>query len=302
MEASVFPELRQALRQLRKSPGFTATAVVTLGLGIGATTAIFTLVQQVMLKSLPVTKPGELWRIGKKIHCCGWGGYTQDEEFSIFSWDLYKHFRDNTPEFADLAALEGGSQQLAMRPAGSQQLVVSRNGQYVSGNFFQTFGIGPWIGRVLQPSDDIEGAPPVAVMSYRIWKEKYGGDPKVVGSVYLIDGHPFTVVGVAPPGFFGAKLSGWGMPDIWIPVTTEPMLEGSTTRLKLPSQHWLDIIGRVEAGYGSQKAGSAAAGGSARLAGQPCCGHASAGKRGMAAAEALSDAWRRRRGRYARPV
>lgn len=249
----MFPELRQALRQLRKSPGFTATAVVTLGLGIGATTAIFTLVQQVMLKSLPVTKPGELWRIGKKIHCCGWGGYTQDEEFSIFSWDLYKHFRDNTPEFADLAALEGGSQQLAVRPAGSQQLVVSRNGQYVSGNFFQTFGIGPWIGRVLQPSDDIEGAPPVAVMSYRIWKEKYGGDPKVVGSVYLIDGHPFTVVGVAPPGFFGAKLSGWGMPDIWIPVTTEPMLEGSTTRLKLPSQHWLDIIGRVKPGTDPKK-------------------------------------------------
>lgn len=244
----MFPELRQALRQLRKSPGFTITAVLTLGLGIGATTAIFTLVQQVMLKSLPVTKPSELYRIGNKIHCCGWGGYTQDEEFSLFSYDLYRHFRDNTPQFVELAALQGGSESLAVRPAGSQQLVASRNGQYVSGNFFQTFGVGPWIGRVLQPSDDVEGAPPVAVMSYRIWTEKYGSDPKVVGSVYQINEHPFTVVGVAAPGFFGARLSGWGMPDIWIPVTTEPMLEGSTSRLKLPEQHWLDIIGRVKPG------------------------------------------------------
>jgi predicted permease len=244
----VFSELRQAVRQLRKSPGFTVTAVITLALGIGATTAIFTLVQQVMLKSLPVAKPDELWRIGKSIHCCGWGGYTQDEDFSIFSYDLYKHFRDNTPEFADLAALQGGNLGLGVRPAGSQQQADTRNGQYVSGNFFRTFGVGAWIGRVLEPSDDVEGAPPVAVMSYRVWKEKYGSDPAVVGRVYQINAQPFTVVGVAAPGFFGAKLVGWGMPDIWLPVTKEPVLNAATTRLKQPSQHWLDVIGRVKPG------------------------------------------------------
>jgi predicted permease len=222
--------------------------VLTLGLGIGATTAIFTLVQQVMLKSLPVTKPSELYRIGKTIHCCGWGGYTQEDDFSIFSWDLYKHFRDNTPQFVDLAALQGGNQELGVRRAGSQQPVDTRNSQFVSGNFFQTFGVGAWMGRVLTPADDVEGAPPVAVMSYRVWKEKYGGDPSVVGAVYQIDEHPFTVVGVAAPGFFGAKLAGWGMPDFWIPVTTEPLLNGPTTRLKQPSQHWLDVIGRVKPG------------------------------------------------------
>jgi hypothetical protein len=93
-------DLRDALRQLRKAPGFTATAVITLALGIGATTAIFTLVQQVMLKSLPVTKPEELWRIGDKIRCCNWGGYTQgdDGDFSLFSWEAYKNFRDHTRE------------------------------------------------------------------------------------------------------------------------------------------------------------------------------------------------------------
>jgi putative ABC transport system permease protein len=241
-------DLKQALRQLRRSPGFTATAVLTLALGIGATTAIFSLVQQVMLKSLPVTRPSELWRIGNKIHCCGWGGYTQDEEFSIFSYDLYKHFRDNTPEFADLAALQGGNEGLGVRRVGSEQQAETRNGQFVSGNFFRTFGAGAWIGRVLQPSDDVEGAPPVAVLSYRAWKDKYGSDPSVVGSAYQIDGHPFTIVGVAAPGFYGAKLVGWGMPDIWLPVNSEPMLHGALSWLKLPDRNWLDLIGRVKPG------------------------------------------------------
>ena len=92
-------DLREALRQLRKAPGFTATAVITLTLGIGATTAIFTLVHQVMLKSLPVAKPEELWRIGDKVRCCNWGGYTQgnDGDFSLFSWEAYKYFREYTP-------------------------------------------------------------------------------------------------------------------------------------------------------------------------------------------------------------
>ena len=77
----------------------------------------------------------------------------------------------------------------------------------------------PWIGRLMTDEDDQEGAPPVAVMSYRIWQEKYGSDPSVVGAGYQINGHPFTVIGVAPPGFYGAKLAGWGMPDFWLPLT-----------------------------------------------------------------------------------
>src|SRR5277367_6636247 len=184
-------DLRDALRQLRKESAVTATAVITLALGIGATTAIFTLVHQVMLKSLPVTKPEELWRIGDKVRCCNWGGYTQgdDGDFSLFSWEAYKNFRKNTPEFTDLAALQAGSAQLGVRRAGSQSPVDTRNGQYVSGNFFQTFGIQPWIGRLMTDSDDQIGAPLVAVMSYRIWQEKYGSDRSVVGATYQINGH-----------------------------------------------------------------------------------------------------------------
>src|SRR6202012_4264209 len=140
-------DLRDALRQLRKAPGFTITGVITLALGIGATTAIFTLVQQVMLKSLPVAKPEELYRIGKTLHCCNWGGYTQNGEFSLFSWELYKQFRANTPEFVDLAALQAGNAPLGVRRAGAQAAVDTRNGEYVSGNFFRTMGVQPWIGR-----------------------------------------------------------------------------------------------------------------------------------------------------------
>jgi len=243
-------DLRDATRQLRKAPGFTATALITLALGIGATTAIFTLVHQVMLKSLPVTKPGELWRIGDKDRCCNWGGYTQgdDGDFALFSWEAYKHFRANTPEFTDLAALQAGNAPLGVRREGSTAPADTRNGEYVSGNFFRTFGVQPWIGRLMTDQDDQEGAPPVAVMSYRIWLEKYGSDPSVVGAGYQINGHSFTVIGVAPPGFYGAKLAGWGMPDFWLPVTTEQVIDGATARLKRPSTNFLDLIGRVRPG------------------------------------------------------
>ena len=243
-------DLRDALRQLRKAPGFTTTAVITLALGIGATTAIFTLIHQVMLKSLPVAKPEELWRIGDKIRCCNWGGYTQgsDGDFSLFSWEAYKNFRARTPEFTDLAALEAGNAALGVRRAGSQAPADTRNGEYVSGNFFRTLGVQPWIGRLMTDADDQEGAPPVAVMSYRIWKEKYGSDPSVVGASYQINGHPFTVIGVAPPGFYGAKLAGGGMPDIWIPLTAELLINGKTAQLKEPNRNFLDLIGRVRPG------------------------------------------------------
>src|SRR5579859_7666417 len=168
-------DLKHSLRQLRRSPGFTATVVITLALGIGATTAIFTLVHQVMLKPLPVSKPEELWRIGDKIRCCNWGGYTQggDGDFALFSWEAYKNFREHTPEFVDLAALQGGSAPLGVRRAGSQATAETFNGQEVSGNFFRMLSVQPWVGRLMTDADDQIGAPPVAVMSYRVWQNKY---------------------------------------------------------------------------------------------------------------------------------
>jgi putative ABC transport system permease protein len=243
-------DLKQALRQLRKSPGFTATVVITLALGIGATTAIFTLVEQVMLKSLPVTKPEQLWRIGDTVRCCNWGGYDQGDNnsFSLFSWEAYQHFRANTPAFEQLAAMQAGNAALGVRRAGTNEQAETRNGEFVSGNFFSTFGVSAWRGRVLTDADDQEGAPAVTVVAFHTWQERYGADPDVIGANVQINGHPFTIVGVGPPGFYGAKLAGWGMPDFWLPATTEPMIDGLTARLKSPNTNWFDLIGRVKPG------------------------------------------------------
>lgn len=245
-------DLRYGIRMLRKSPGFTAVAVLTLALGIGATTAIFTLIQQVMLRSLPVARPDHLWLIGGSDGCCFSNGYTQgngddQNSWAFFSWEAYKHLRANTPEFEKLAAFQVGEANayLAVRRTGSSATVETRNGEYVSGNFFETFGISAWRGRLFTDADDQEGAPPVAVMSFRIWRGKYGSDPSAAGGTYEINGHPFTVVGVAPPGFFGAKIDSENMPDFWLPLTTEPLIAGATSRLKNPRLAWLDLIGRV---------------------------------------------------------
>ena len=207
-----------------------------------------------MLKSLPVTKPEELWAIGDKIRCCNWGGYTQgdDGDFSLFSWEAYKNFREHTPEFADLAALQAGNAPLGVRRGGSQGPVDTRNGQYVSGNFFRTLGVQPWMGRLMSDADDQVGAPLVAVMSYRAWQSKYASDPSVVGANFEINGHAFTVIGVAPPGFYGAKLAGWGMPDIWIPITSELVLATDVARPKRPNENYLDLLGRVRPGVNPQ--------------------------------------------------
>ncbi len=248
-------DVKFALRQLKKSPGFAVTAVLTLALGIGATTAIFTLIQQVMLRSLPAAEPSQLWRIGDTAACCYAQGYRQTSDgltndWSLFSWEAYRLFRANTPAFQDLAAFEigEGNAELAVRRAGSPAPAEPRNGEYVSGNFFRTFGVSAWRGRLLTDADDRQGAPPVAVMSFHTWLEKYGSDPSVVGAAVSINGHAFTVIGVAQPGFYGAKVAVWGMPDFWLPLTQEPLIAGATSRLKNPSLAWLDLIGRVRPG------------------------------------------------------
>jgi predicted permease len=249
------PTLKYALRRLKQSPAFTATAVVTLALGIGATTAVFTLIQQVMLRSLPVAKPQQLWRIGDAVACCYSTGFTQrndaaQNDWSLFSWEAYRRFRAGTSAFEELAAFQigTGNAGLAVRRAGSTSAVQVRLGEYVSGNFFRTFGVLPWRGRLFAEADDREGAPLVAVMSFHTWQDRYGSDPSVVGATYEVNAQAFTVIGIAPPGFFGAKVDASGMPDLWLPLTTEPLIAGATSRLKNPGLAWLDLIGRLRPG------------------------------------------------------
>jgi predicted permease len=240
-------DTRHALRRLRMAPAFTIATILTLALGIGATTSIFTLVHAVLLKSLAVANPGELYRLGKESRCCYWGGYSQENGFSLVSYDLYKHLRDNTRGFAELAAFQASKLLFGVRRAGSAEPAQSYPGEFVSGNYFDMFGIKAYAGRALNARDDQPGTPAAAVMSYRLWQAKYGSDPSVIGGAFNLNDKPVTVVGIAPPDFFGDSLSN-SPPDFYLPLNTEPLLEADSSDLHTPDNHWLDLIGRIRPG------------------------------------------------------
>src|ERR1700683_5415185 len=237
--------LRYALRQFRLSPVFTAAAVLTLALGIGGTTAMFTLIHAVMLRSLPVSDPGKLYRIGEGDDCCVEGG--PQDRWGMYSFPLYLRLKAETPEFEEVAAFQAGSGRLSVRRQGVESAARPLRSEYVTGNYFQTLGVGAFGGRVFTPDDDTPAAPPVAVISHRVWQATYGGDPAVVGSSFVVEGHPFTIIGIAPPGFFGETLRG-DPPDLWLPLQQEPMIGGEGALLHVSFSAWLRVIGRLRAG------------------------------------------------------
>ncbi|MFL6301818.1 MAG: ABC transporter permease [Terriglobales bacterium] len=238
-------DFHYALRQFRLSPVFTATAVLTLALGIGGTTAIFTLIHAVMLRSLPVADPASLYRIGQGDDCCVEGG-TQDT-WGLVSYPLYERLKQETPEFEQVTAFQAGQRQVSVRREGAQTAARPLRSEYVTGNYFSTLGIGPYGGRVISPQDDTPGSAPVVVLSYHSWQTTYGADSSIVNSTFIIEGHPFTVVGVAPPGFFGETLRS-DPPDVWIPLQQEPLINGDRTLLHQSVSAWLRVIGRLRPG------------------------------------------------------
>jgi predicted permease len=236
-------DIRLGARKLRKSPGFSLIAVLTLALGIGANTAIFSLIHAVMLKSLPVAKPSELYRLGSARNCCVLDGLQGN--FGIFSYPLYQQLKTNTPEFTEMAAFSGGLSSLSMRRQGAPGVAVAAVGEFVSGNYFSTFGLTPYAGRLVAPSDDQPGSPAVAVMSYRMWREHYSLDPSLIGGSFLLNGRAVTIAGVTPPGFFGDTLRS-DPPDFWVPLASEPLLRLDGSLLAHPELNWLYIIGRLK--------------------------------------------------------
>ena len=158
---SLLDDIRFAVRQLWKTPGFTATVLLTLALGIGANAAIFTLVHSIMLRRLPVDAPKALYRLGDRDDCCVNSGTRDDGKYSLFSTDAYLHLRKALPEFEELAAMESGFnyRPLTVRREGSGALARSAMGEFVSGNYFRTFGLQPAAGRLFADSDDVQGAP-----------------------------------------------------------------------------------------------------------------------------------------------
>ena len=238
-------KFRYAMRQFRLSPVFTAAAVLTLALGIGGTTAIFALIHAVMLRSLPVSDPGRLYRVGEGDECCVEGG--PQDRWGMFSFPLYERLKAETPEFEEVAAFQAGRGRMSVRRQGFESAARPLRSEYVTGNYFSTLGVRAFGGRVFAPDDDKPAASPVAVLSHRVWQTTYASDPSVVGSTFVVEGHPLTVIGVAPAGFFGETLQS-DPPDIWVPLQQEPMMDGEGSLLYQPVSAWLRMIGRLRPG------------------------------------------------------
>jgi macrolide transport system ATP-binding/permease protein len=248
MITTTMQDVRYALRQLRKTPGFTFVAVLTLALGIGANAAIFTLVNAVLMRNLPVADPKTLVRIGDNNDCCVNSGFHDSGDYTLFPTQTYLSLRENVPEFEELAAMQAGFgyRPVIVRRDGVREGARSANGEFVSGNYFRTFGLQPQAGRLFSDSDDVAGAPMTAVMSYAAWQRDYLGSAAVVGSTFWVNTKPVTVVGIAPRGFYGDRLSS-NPPDVYLPIETMPVL-AEALYVNDPNVQWLYLVGRMKPG------------------------------------------------------
>ena len=243
--------VRYALRQFRRSPGFAATVVVTLALGIGATAAIFTLVDQVLLRMLPVDKPQELARFHWKGSFAGSISSFGGDTGNYFSYPMYKDLRDQNQAFSGmLAVMRTGAGISWHNQADSDDVEV------VSGNAFDVLGLKPSLGRLLHQTDDTQkNANPVLVLSYEYWKTRFAADPSIAGQTVLVNGHPFTVVGVAPKGFTSA-IGGY-RPGVFIPISmSEVAMPWMATRDNFTNRRslWLTLVARLKPGVSMAQA------------------------------------------------
>ena len=248
MVTALVQDIRYALRQLKKTPGFTTTAVLTLALGIGANAAIFTLVNAVLMRNLPVADPASLVRLGNTDNCCvNSGGIPDNDSYSLFSTNTWQQLRKNLPEFQDLAAMESGFtyRPVTARRNGTQEAARSIMGEFVSGNYFRTFGLRPASGRLFTDSDDTTGAPFVAVMSYRTGTTTTADDPSVIGSTFWINTKPVAHRRHRSPGLL------WRSPQLHAsgllsahPVHARPAWRHYVSD---PNTQWIYMIGRLQA-------------------------------------------------------
>jgi predicted permease len=239
-------DVRYALRLLRKSPTFTAIIVGVLTIGIGANTAIFSLVNTVLFKMLPVKEPGNLVYLS---YADARGSGRTD-----FSYPIFQQFQEENRVFSSLFATGGGVYKFDIKPSGAGATGQSEQAgiELVSGEYFSILGVDPVLGRSLTPDDDKIGAPnPVAVLSYGYWKRRLGLDPAVLGKTFSVGDTVFTIVGVAPPRFFGETVG--RTPDMWVPVTTADRLTGESF-LNSANVSWLEILGRLRPGVSPQQA------------------------------------------------
>lgn len=238
MIETFFKDMRYGILTIAKRPGFAIVAVLSLALGIGANTAIFTLVEAVMLRSLPVRSPDELLSVGDSSRPTALR--TGGPMLNIFSYPVYKRLRDNNRVFSGLLA-SGKTGRVDMRVGDGVPEEV--RGRLVSGNYFEVLGVSPAIGRVFSSSDDaVPGGDPVIVISYDFWDNRFGRNSGILGQSISLNGTLFTVIGVGPPDFTGEVV---GMPtDVWVPLTMQAQLNPGNSRLDSYDANWLLCIGR----------------------------------------------------------
>ncbi|HEY2971158.1 MAG TPA: ABC transporter permease, partial [Pyrinomonadaceae bacterium] len=231
---SLIRDIRYAFRNFLKRPGFTAIAVVTLALGIGANTAIFSLVNTVLLRPLPVPHPEQLIEV--------YGTFHNGADYTIQSYLNYKDYRDRNEVFSGL---------LAYRFAPMSISYESRNervwGYLVSGNYFEVLGVQPFLGRYFAPEEDkTPGSHPVAVISYGYWQKRFASDRGIVGQAMTLNGHVFTVIGVAPKGFSGTEVA--YAPELFVPMMMAREVEPGSDWLESRDGDNLFVVGRLKPG------------------------------------------------------
>ena len=234
-------DLQYAVRTLRRAPGYTTVAVLTLALGIGANSAIFTLIDAVLMKSLPVHDPGSLVLLGD-ARSSGIGTRPRGS-FPVYSHELYQHLRD-TNVFDGLCAFQSsGDPRVSVRRSG-WTAARPAGARLVSGNYFEVFGVHAAVGRTIAPFDDSPSAPLVSVVSFRYWMDTFNGDPSVVGSTIDLNGVPVAIVGVAAPGFYGDRLQP-DPPGFWLPISADRQLDPQRNVVDDPDSYWLYLVGRL---------------------------------------------------------
>ncbi|HLK19739.1 MAG TPA: ABC transporter permease [Bryobacteraceae bacterium] len=239
--------LRYTLRTLAKSPSFTLVAILSLAFGIGANTAIFTLLDQVLLRSLPVQSPQQLrvlYFTGRDEGSLS----SRDDGGLYFSYPMYRDLRDRNSVFSGvLATLHC---EVAASWHGQTERAI---GELISGNYFDVLGVRPALGRVFQQSDDVaKEANPVAVLSYGYWQRRFGGDPAVLNQTIRLNDHPFTVIGVAAAGFRSVVVG--DAPDVYAPMMMKPQIVPGTDDLEVRRSRWLNIVARLKPGITAQQA------------------------------------------------
>ncbi len=243
--------IRFAWRQLRKSPGFTLTVVITLALGIGANAAVFTLFDQVLLRMLPVQHPKELVRFEWTGSFSGSASSFGGDMHNFFSYPMYKDLRDQNQVFEGMAAADRANVGVSWR-----NTAENKDAEVVTGNYFQLLGLKPALGRLLTPRDDTaKNANPVLVLSYGYWKARFGAASDIAGQTVLVNGHPFTVLGVAPKNFDSA-IGGY-RPGLFLPISMVEVAIPQSAPADVLKNHqsiWLTLIARLKPGVTKARA------------------------------------------------